>query len=334
MLEVIYNLWGMERLFKDFKMQRALLAGFQKQKTNNGCRQIQFYNFWPQPLSEMYWSRWFEARPYLLQGHYDLTVGFFSVFGSRELIKYTNCDINVFYSAENLKNEFYWQYSDSFLNEEMIDFSMGFEDFEHDRYCRFPNWMDVFFLRQEDVPIGCNRLRFPDVSRKCRYAALICSHDGGGLRTSMLEGLEQYGNVSCAGKYRHNDDTLKGEYNDDKMEYLKQFCFNICPENTNAWGYVTEKVFQAISSGCIPVYWGSCNRPEPDVLNKDAIVFWKPGEDNRESLSLIEDLTNNPKMMKEFLSQPRLLPTAEEYISDHLSEVESKISSLIERCKK
>ena len=190
------------------------------------------------------------------------------------------------------------------------------------------------FLKQEDVPIVCKRLRFPDVSQKSRFAALISSHDRSGLRTSILEGMEQVGKVSCAGSFRHNDDSLKMEFNDDKMDYLKQFCFNICPENSNAAGYVTEKVFQAISSGCIPVYWGSCNRPEPVVLNKDAIVFWKSGEENRDSLSLIEDLTNSPKMMKEFLSQPRLLPTAEEYISDHLSAVESKISSLIERCKK
>ena len=319
----------MKRLIDIYKAKQVLFEDVRKQVELNQGRQVQFYNFWPQALNEMYWSRWFEARPYLLQGHPELKVGFFSVFGSRELIHHTNCDINVFYSAENLKVASYRGYVDAFLDEQKIDLSMGFEDFEDERYCRFPNWMDVFFLKQEDVPTVCRQLRFPDISQKTRYAALVSSHDGGGLRTSMLDGMEKYGIISCAGKYRHNDDSLKSEFNDNKMGYLKQFCFNICPENSNAWGYVTEKIFQAINSGCIPVYWGSCNRPEPEVLNKDAIVFWKPGDENRESLRLIEDLTSNPRMMKEFLSQPRLLPTAEEYISSHLSAVERKISSLI-----
>ena len=322
------------RLFSFHAHKRTVSEELHRQFELNQGRRIQFYNFWPQPLQEMFWSRWFEARPYLLQGHLDTTVGFYSVFGSRELIKQTNCDVNIFYSAENLKSESYWRYADAFLGERRIGLSMGFEVFENERYCRFPNWMDVFFLRQEDVPFICKRLRFPDVSHKSRFAALISSHDRSGLRSSILAGMEQIGTVSCAGSFRHNDDSLKGEFNDDKMAYLKQFCFNICPENSNACGYVTEKVFQAIFSGCIPVYWGSCNRPEPDVLNKDAIVFWKPGEDNRDSLSLIEDLINSPKLMKDFLSHPRLLPTAEEYISDHLSAVENKISSLIEKSKK
>lgn len=324
----------MKHLIKGIRARKALLADFQRQRTNNASRQVQFYNFWPQALNEMYWSRWFEARPYLLQGHPELKIGFFSVFGSRELIHHTNCDINVFYSAENLKSESYWRYADTFLGERKIDLSMGFEDFDNERYCRFPNWMDVFFLKQEDVPIVCKGLRFPDISRKSSFAALISSHDRNGLRTSILEGLEQIGIVSCAGLFWHNDDSLKKEFNDDKMDYLKQFYFNICPENSNAYGYVTEKLFQSINSGCIPVYWGSCNRPEPDVLNKDAIIFWEPGKDNKESLSLIDDLLSNPKMMKEYLSQPRLLPTAEEYISDHLSFVERRISSVIAGFKK
>lgn len=319
------------KTFNFFARRSTETAWAERQLALNRGRRIQFYNFWSQPFEEVYWNRWFAVRPWLLARHPDLKVGFFSVFGGRDLIEHTNCDVNIFYSAENLKNESYWRYADAFLGERRIDLSMGFEDFEHDRYCRFPNWMDVFFLKQEDVPNVCKRLRFPDVSQKSRFAALIGSHDRNGLRNAILEGMEQIGTVSCAGFFRHNDDSLKIEFNDDKMDYLKQFCFNICPENSNAAGYVTEKIFQAISSGCIPVYWGSCNRPEPDVLNKDAIVFWKPGGDNKDSLHLIEDLVDSPGMMKDFLSQPRLLPTAEEYISDHLSAVESKISSLIER---
>lgn len=312
------------------KHKRKNDEGLSRQMTMNQGRQVQFYNFWQQPLDEMYWSRWFKARPELLGNKPNLKVGMFSVFGDRNVINHTDCDVNIFYSAENLKNESYWNYADAFLNEPRIDLSIGFEYFEHERYCRFPNWMDVFFLTQKDISPMCEKLRFPDVSQKQHFAALVCSHDGGGLRTSILNALEGIAEVSCPGKFRHNDDSLLQHFNDDKMAYLKQFCFNICPENTNAMGYVTEKLFQSISAGCIPVYWGSFNRPELDVLNQDAIVFWRRDGDNTSSIKLIEDLVRSPKLMKEFLCQPRLLPSAEEYISDAMLKIEHRIKTIIE----
>lgn len=304
-------------------------AGLKCQLQLNQGRQVQFYNFWQQPLDEMYWSRWFKARPELLGNKPNLKVGMFSVFGDRNVINHTDCDVNIFYSAENLKNESYWKYADAFLNEPRIDLSIGFEYFEHERYCRFPNWMDVFFVVQSDIPRVCSQLRYPDISNKTRFAALVSSHDRNGLRTNIMDELEGIGRVSCPGKYRHNDDSLQNQFGDDKMAYLNQFQFNICPENSDAMGYVTEKVFQSIASGCIPIYWGSCNRPELDVLNQDAIIFWNHDGDNTASIKLIEELVRSPKLMKEFLCQPRLLPSAEEYISDAMSKIELRIEKLI-----
>lgn len=305
-------------------------SAFAEQLQMNQGRQVQFYNFWQQPLDEMYWNRWFKARPELLGNKPNLKVGMFSVFGDRNVINHVDCDVNIFYSAENLKNESYWRYSDSFLAERKIGLSMGFDYFEHERYCRFPNWMDVFFVVQSDIPRVCNQLRYPDISNKTRFAALVSSHDRNGLRTNIMDMLEGIGRVSCPGKYHHNDDSLQNQFGDDKIAYLNQFQFNICPENSNAMGYVTEKVFQSIASGCVPIYWGSCNRPELEVLNQDAIIFWNPNGNNTASLRLIEDLVRSPMMMQEFLSQPRLLPTAEEYISDAMSRIEHRINTIIE----
>ena len=234
----------------------------ERQLRLNSNRSVQFYNFWDEPLDSMYWNRWFLARPELFAQKPDFKVGMFSVFGSRNLINHTHCDANIFYSAENLKGRTCMRYADGFLGEPKIDLSIGFEYFEDERYCRFPNWMDVFFVTQKDIPDVCKKLRFPEISGKNRFASLICSHDNNGVRTDIMDALSQIGEVACAGKFRHNDDSLVRNFNDDKMLYLRQFCFNICPENSNAMGYVTEKLFQSIMSGCIPIYWGSFNLVE------------------------------------------------------------------------
>ena len=50
--------------------------------------------------------------------------------------------------------------------------------------------------------------------------------------------------------------------------------FNICPENTNVDGYVTEKLFQAFAAGCIPIYNGGGNFLEPGIINPKAIIYY------------------------------------------------------------
>lgn len=295
----------------------------------NRGRQIQFYNFWEQPFEEMFWNRFFLARPSLLKNKPDIKIGFFSVFGDRSIINEVECDINIFYAAENVKVSNYLGYADNYLGEQKIDISMGYEYFQHEKYIRFPNWIDVFFLKAEEVKQVCHKLRYPSIERKDRFVSCVASHGGHGLRDSIVDSLNSIDLVSCSGRFRHNDDTLVNDYGNNKLEYLKRFQFNICPENSNAMGYVTEKLFQAISVGCIPIYWGSYNRPELDVLNQDAIIFWKKDGDNSIAIKTIYELKKTPKLMNEFLSQPRLLPTAEEYIMDTIIIIENKIKNMI-----
>ena len=57
---------------------------------------------------------------------------------------------------------------------------------------------------------------------------------------------------------------------------------------------MTEKAFEAIDAGCIPIYWGSYNIPELGILNQDAIIPWDMYGDNSESVGLVEELTLIP----------------------------------------
>jgi hypothetical protein len=110
---------------------------------------------------------------------------------------------------------------------------------------------------------------------------------------------------------------------------MRQFYFNICPENSNAYGYVTEKIFDAIYAGCIPIYWGSYNEPEKDILNQEAIIFWDKGGANESAIQEVEELYNNKKLLLEFLHQPRLKDGAEEKIVDYFSQLQEKIKILL-----
>ena len=95
--------------------------------------------------------------------------------------------------------------------------------------------------------------------------------------------------IKCAGRWNNNTKELWEIYNDDKINYLKKFKFNICPENINTKNYVTEKIFEAIQADCIPIYYGSNNNPEPEILNKDRIIFWNFNSDNSKNKKMIHN---------------------------------------------
>lgn len=144
----------------------------------------------------------------------------------------------------------------------------------------------------------------------------------------------------------HNDDDLVCKYANDKNSYLRNFKFNLCPENSSNVGYVTEKIFDAIYSGCIPIYWGNGSEyPEQDVINHDAVVFLKhrtldrdlyevdpmslPQEDNAEVLDFIRYLNENDKAYRDFASQPRLVPGAADAIWGYFERFENKLTEIL-----
>lgn len=289
---------------------------------------VQFYNCWDQPNEKMYWRQFIEAKKLLRD---DKKIAIFSVFGDRSLIRKVDADVKIFYSAENLKRTNFAQYADHALGEPSIDLAMGYEVFEDSRYIRFPLWMDYMFpadSTEEEIRAKCEKLRFPAHTRKSRFCCMVASNSADGLRDDMFNAISQIGHVDSAGKYLHNDDSLVKEFGDNKVAYLQSYLFNICPENTAAYGYTTEKIFEAISCGCIPIYWGA-ELADKAVINEDAIIFWDRKDNGKDALKRIEELHKNPKLLEEFLSQPRLVPTAEEYILETFLSIESKLRTII-----
>lgn len=43
----------------------------------------------------------------------------------------------------------------------------------------------------------------------------------------------------------------------DKIPYLRHYKFAICYENMTSKTYLTEKIFDILHAGCVPIYWGA-----------------------------------------------------------------------------
>lgn len=290
-----------------------------------GSGDIQFYNWWPAKKEELW------LYQYILNKNKNSQVAFCSVFGNQEILKFINKPIKIFYTGENLHTNIYSKYAGYLLEDESISLTLGFDLFEHERYLRFPLWLMYMFspnINEKEIIDRCNTLRFPEISLKTKFASMISRYDILGIRSDIVNSLSNVGKIDCPSNVLYNDSSLKDLFNDNKRNYLMQYYFNICPENTNAYGYVTEKIFEAIDSGCIPIYWGSYNEPEKEILNKDAVLFWEPQKDNSKIIDEIKYLYNNKNALVEFLRQPRLLDGAENKIYDIFRQFEDMLDKL------
>ena len=220
------------------------------------------------------------------------------------------------------------------LNEPCIDLSIGYDDIKNNnKYIRIPFWV-MWTLdpleTYESIKRKVENWNSPEnksyIDR--RFCSFLCSHGDKG-REMIMHGLSTIDKVDSAGRWMHNDDSLKTLYADNKTEWLKHYRFNLTPENSNGTGYVTEKLLDAISSGCIPIYWGSNNQPDPDVFNQDAIIFFEMNQENSNVIKLVTELNEDRGKYMDFASQRRLVIGAEDIIWGYYEALEQKLREVI-----
>ena len=306
---------------------------------------ISYFNFWDGQTADQIWFTDFVVSHGFFEKYPKAKFAFFSTLGDVNLIKvdalmhpFDRNRKRIFFTGENVHYDAFHNYAQNMLNYPQIELSLGFDHVEDERYLRFPIWLLEMFpahSSKEEIESICNRLSHQKLEEnRTRFCALVsglCTLQGSDslkMRTSMVENLNSVCNVDCAGKLLRNTEDLQTVFHDNKAEFLKHYKFFICPENISVDGYVTEKVFHSIGSGCIPIYNGSLNNPEPDVLNHDAILFWEKDGDNSQLIKKVEELWNNPQLYKEFFEQPRLQPNAAEVIWQYFVDLEKKINSL------
>jgi hypothetical protein len=75
-----------------------------------------------------------------------------------------------------------------------------------------------------------------------------------------------------------------------KIEILNGYRFNLCMENTNCDHYCTEKIWDAIHAGCLPIYYGKNNRIYDD-FPRDSFLDVAEHADISDLLDHVESMT-------------------------------------------
>ena len=302
-----------------------------KPKTSNRTKDGLYreYNQWgPEDLEQQWFIRF-------LRHHFpdnQTVVNFFGPVGTPFFIKRQFEGKKVFYTGEDVEHpgtQLALYYGDYCLDH--TDLSLGFGQVQHARYLRFPYWILSTFSPEDDAAAIRERIKQINENRyeKSRECVLINKHDPAGTRELVYNGIKDILDVKLAGQWRNNTRELWDDFGNDKEAYLRTFKFNICAENNNTKDYVTEKIFDAFIAGCIPLYYGALNDPEPGLINRDAVIFWNKEGKNAENREKVLELKNNESFYQEFMSRPKLLPAAAEYVIDRYAKLQEHFARIL-----
>jgi len=253
--------------------------------------------------------------------HYKPHVQLFSVFGSRGKVSRSKALQKTFFTGENPNVYRNGEYKGNCIDD--VSLSLGFDFIEADNYLRLPLWLMYYFSPSNSKDEIKEILdTFKGEYKKDKFCALVASHDRNGIRRKIYKDVAQIDFIDCPGNLLHNDDTMRNQYADNKAIYLQQYKFNICPENSTDPGYVTEKLFQSLHSGCIPIYNGWSKNPEPDIVNPDIIMWYNTVEmeNNQSLLREIKKLHSDNRLYRSFAAQPFFCDTAVDKIHSVLQK--------------
>eukprot|EP01068_Selenidium_serpulae_P017111 Selendium_serpulae@DN6350_c0_g1_i10.p1 len=166
----------------------------------------------------------------------------------------------------------------------------------------YPHSFETFFPSGQPSPVV-----YPIPERAASFVAMNCK-DTFNKRNDLVEYLQSEIPVKSISKCLNNAEWPKnasrgGRYiKSNKVKALKHFALHLAFENQNINDYVTEKVYEALQAGVIPVYLGAPNVDEY-LPCKNCII-------KVADFSTYEDLKNH---LKAVLSNDTLLMSYHEW---------------------
>jgi len=244
---------------------------------------VSYVNFWPLKEQVDYWlynycSSIFDKEvEFVSADTVGIDILFCSCFGDVEKVKKTKARIKIFFTGENLERPEYSHLNDEEYMRNIFDLRLGFHstDFGNDKI-RLPLWITYYnyYNMKNDRDNFITHLltqRSENINKQTKFGTLVCRHDRNGARGKILDELSKYGEVHCVGGHKPNGIVL-GDRWEDKLNFISESKYTICPENSSSVGYCTEKIMHGIEGGCIPLYWGS-DYPEKNVLDQESYIF-------------------------------------------------------------
>lgn len=232
----------------------------------------------------------------------------------------SSAPLTLFHTAENIRHDAI-----------VADYSISFDlSVQSDRHFRFPYWMEMLDWSHEGL-LGNQNLRFGkllnisrmmqplgiDFLKRPRKVAMFSSH----LREPRATLVKAVGSLiplDGFGPYFDKSILYHQQSGFNKIDVLKDFAFNLCPENGLYPGYYTEKIPEAFVAGCLALTWADANVCAD--FNPKAFINLQPM--TWQDFEPLIDILNSTPQLEAFAEQPLLLkPPSIEPLKDFVREI-------------
>lgn len=177
-------------------------------------------------------------------------------------------------------------------------------------------------------------------TKKEKFCCFIVKNPNCWQRNVFFDMLNERKRVESLGSHKKNVDWRIPERNpyknhNDYLKIMGGYRFCICFENVSSKSYLTEKLYNAMTSGAIPIYWGDPYCKE--IFNPESFIYiptcerTEQVEEFSKAIDRILYLENHPEEYNKMLNQPRVLNAFKENerVKNSLTEIKNRVSKLI-----
>jgi hypothetical protein len=219
------------------------------------------------------------------------------------------------------------------------DYAITYHHLEDKRHLRLPyyvwgtpgTWKNLIKSEQEIEEI---------LNLKRKFCSAVISNANPKRtreRINFFNKLATYEHVASGGSFKNNVGQIGGGP-EGKIDFIRNYKFNIAYENKLVPGYITEKLTDAMLARSIPLYWG-CKRVGEE-FNKKSFLSRNDFSSDQEFIEHILEVHHDEDLYEKILREPYLINNKpniyydENRISDFLSKVIDDDKKPISRKKK
>lgn len=243
------------------------LFALRKFRQDRKLNKITFHNWWEESSQATHSKvrSYFGAMLEDIIDNYK-EVRIYSVFGSEDTLPRANEKIpgvlTIHYSGEA-----------SLKDPDLFDLSIVPSE-EEETTLGIPHMLLQTWCNNTDLSSLTKRRRLGRM--KDKFCLFAVSNGKSEKRNQFFGELSNYKRVDSCGSFKNNlGYKCPGRHDSPEYcEFIGQYKFMICFENTSMSNYLTEKLLNSYTCGTIPIYWGCPNLG--DYVDLNSVLYLKP----------------------------------------------------------
>lgn len=166
-------------------------------------------------------------------------------------------------------------------------------------------------------------------TKKQQSFAILLSANfrNGHIKKGIAEGLASLGQVFNMNQYRNRMYFESCWFTELFVNFVANFRFVVICENSEAPGYITEKIFKPFFARSIPIYWGN----EPEKYFQDGCFINAKKLSSEQLIARVKELTEDEEKYNDMINHPKLRPEADfDYLEELIRFINENLSSVVE----